>query len=315
VGTRTQVAVVVLSWNGREDTLACLDSLRRVEHEPLSVIVVDNASADGTADAVAARHPEAELVRNAANLGYAGGMNAGIRRALELGADHVLLLNNDTEVDATFVGALVEAAAAHPDAGALCAKVLFAEPADRIWFAGADYDPRRGHQGRQRGYGEHDDGRYAGTWESDRACGAAMLVPRAALDRVGLLDEDLFAYAEDVEWSLRARERGLRILVVGGSRVWHKVSAASGGEASPTALYYTLRNGLVVAERHAPLGAAGTWRRRLAALAATLAQVLLARRRTRAALRAVAQGFSDALAGRLGPRGRPPRGRPRTPAR
>jgi Glycosyl transferase family 2 len=143
VGTRTQVAVVVLSWNGREDTLACLDSLRRVEHEPLSVIVVDNASVDGTADAVAARHPEAELVRNAANLGYAGGMNAGIRRARELGADHVLLLNNDTEVDATFVGALVEAAAAHPDAGALCAKVLFAEPADRIWFAGADYDPRR----------------------------------------------------------------------------------------------------------------------------------------------------------------------------
>jgi GT2 family glycosyltransferase len=307
------VAVVVLSWNGREDTLACLESLRAVEHEPLVAIVVDNASRDGTAEAVAERHPEAELVRNPANLGFAGGVNAGIRRALELGADHVLLLNNDTEVDPRFVSALVAAADEHPDAAALCAKVLFAEPADRIWFAGADYDPRRGHQGRQRGYGERDDARYAGTWESDRACGAAMLVPRAMLDRVGLLDEALFAYAEDTEWSLRAHEAGLRILVVGDSRVWHKVSAASGGEASPTALYYTLRNGLVVAERHAPLGPLGTWRRRLAALGATTVQVLLAGRRRRAALRAVAQGFSDALARRLGPRGRRRGGPRRTP--
>jgi GT2 family glycosyltransferase len=307
------VAVVVLNWNGRADTLACLRSLQHVDHEPLSVVVVDNASHDGTAGAVEDEFPEVEVVRNPANLGFAGGMNAGIRHALDRGADHVLLLNNDTEVEPGFVGALLEAAAAHPDAGALCAKVLFAEPPDRIWFAGADYDPRRGYQGRQRGYGERDDARFAGTSATDRACGAAMLVPRGVLERVGLLDEDLFAYAEDVEWSLRAREHGLRVLVVGSSRVWHKVSAASGGEASPTALYYSLRNGLVVAERHAPLGLAGTWRRRLVALAATTVQALLARRPRRAALRAVAQGFSDARARRLGPRGRPRRGPPRTP--
>jgi GT2 family glycosyltransferase len=307
------VAVVVLTWNGREDTLTCLASLREVQHEPLVVIVVDNASTDGTAEAVAQRHPDADLLRNAQNLGFAGGMNAGIRRALELGADHVLLLNNDTEVDPGFVSALLEAAVAHPDAAALCSKVLFAEPADRIWFAGAEYDPRRGHQGRQRGYGERDDGRYGGTWESDRACGAAMLIPRAALDRVGLLEDDLFAYAEDVEWSLRARERGLRIYVVGASRVWHKVSAASGGAASPTAIYYALRNGLVVAERHAPLGAAGTWRRRLVAVGATTLQVVVSSRQRGAALRAVAQGFSDARARRLGPRGMRRGGPPRTP--
>jgi GT2 family glycosyltransferase len=307
------VAVVVLTWNGREDTLACLASLRNVEHEPLVVIVVDNASTDGTAEAVVAQHPEADLVRNAENLGFAGGMNAGIRRALERGADHVLLLNNDTEVDPPFVSELLDAAAVHPEAGALCSKVLFADAPDRIWFAGAGYDPRRGHQGRQRGYGERDGARYQGTWESDRACGTAMLVPRGVVERVGLLDDELFAYAEDVEWSLRARERGLRIFVAGDSRVWHKVSATSGGEASPTALYYTLRNGLVVAERHAPLGAFGTWRRRLVALAATTAQVLLAGRRRRAALRAVAQGFGDARARRLGPRGGRRGGPPRTP--
>src|SRR5205814_2402732 len=112
----------------------------------------------------------------------------------------------------------------------------------------------------------------------------------ATLERVGLLDEELFAYAEDVEWSLRAREHGLRVMVVGDSRVWHKVSGASGGEASPTALYYSLRNGLVVAERHAPLGRVGTWRRRAVAVGATALQALLARRRRRAALRAVVQG-------------------------
>src|SRR5204862_7799950 len=120
------------------------------------------------------------LVVNAENLGFAGGMNAGIHCALELGADAVLLLNNDVEVDPAFVSALAAEAAAHPRAAALCSKVLFAEPADRIWFAGADYDPRRGYQGRQRGYGERDDGRFARTEPSDRACGAAMPVPRAA---------------------------------------------------------------------------------------------------------------------------------------
>jgi GT2 family glycosyltransferase len=128
-----------------------------------------------------------------------------------------------------------------------------------------------------------------------------MLVPRAVLEKVGTFDPELFAYSEDTDWSLRAREAGFRHYVVPASRVWHKVSAASGGESSPTAIYYDVRNALVVSERHAPLGAVGTWRRRLTIVGAHLVQAARAPRR-RECLAATWQGWRDFRARRLGRR-------------
>jgi GT2 family glycosyltransferase len=279
----TKVAAVVLSWNGREDTLACLRSL---EGEGADVIVVDNASTDGSADAVTG----AEVIRNDENLGYAGGMNVGIRAALERGADAVLLLNNDVEVEPGAVAALTAAAGG---AGAVCPVVVFADDPARVWYAGAEFDPRRGYQGRHRTT-VHDG-------ETERICGAAVLIPRETIEAIGAFDEALFAYVEDADWSLRARDAGLPLRVVPDARVRHKVSASTGGEGSPDALYYSVRNLLAVCERHAPLGLLGTWRRRLTALAAFTAQALLARRR-RAGLRAVRDGWRDFRRGRYGPR-------------
>ncbi|HEY7706527.1 MAG TPA: glycosyltransferase family 2 protein [Gaiellaceae bacterium] len=279
-----KVTAVVLSWNGREDTLACLRSL---EGEPVDVIVVDNASTDGTAEAVTG----AEVIRNERNLGYAGGMNVGIRRALEQGADAVLVLNNDVEVEPGAVAALVEPAGG---AGAVCPLIVFADDPERVWYAGAGYDPRKGYNGRQR------TDRPADARKTDRACGAAMLVRREVLEAVGLFDEELFAYVEDTDWSLRARKLGLPLLVEPASRVRHKVSASTGGEGSDGALYYSTRNTLTVAERHAPLGRLGTWRRRAVVVLAHGAQALLARRPAR--IRAVLQGWRDFRRGRLGPR-------------
>jgi GT2 family glycosyltransferase len=279
----TKVAAVVLSWNGRKDTLACLRSL---EGEGVDVIVVDNASTDGTAEAVTG----VELIRNDENLGYAGGMNVGIRAALERGADAVLLLNNDVEVEPGAVAAL---AAAAGGAGAVCPVVVFADDPDRVWYAGADFDPGRGYQGRHRT--TVDGG------ETERICGAAVLIPRETIERIGAFDEALFAYVEDADWSLRARATGLPLRVVPDARVRHKVSAATGGEGSPDALYYSVRNLLTVCERHSQLGLLGTWRRRLTAVAAFTAQALLGRRR-RAGLRAVRDGWRDFRQGRYGPR-------------
>ncbi len=295
------VAVVVLTWNGREDTLACLAALERIPDRPDAVVVVDNASEDGTAEAVRERFPTAELVRSEANLGFAGGNNLGIERALELGADHVLVLNNDAEVEPGAVAELVDEARRRPHAGSLGSKILFAEPRGLIWFAGATFDPRSGYNGRQLGYRESDDGRYDAVRETDRACGAAMLVPRAVLERIGGFDDELFLYSEDVDWSLRAQAAGYRHYVVPASVVRHHVSASAGGESSPLTLYYGMRNTLVVCERHAPLGFVGTWRRRLVSLAAHLAQAARSPGRF-AGMRAVLSGFRDALRGRLGPR-------------
>jgi GT2 family glycosyltransferase len=297
---RPRVAIVVLSWNGRDDTLGCLASLRAVEHEPLDVVVVDNGSTDDTDAAVRAEFPEVELVRSEENLGFAEGNDVGIRRALERGADHVLVLNNDVEVEPGFVTALVEEAERRPDAGALCPKILYFEPRDRIWFVGAAFDPRSG-RGRHIRYRELDDPAETAVTETDRVCGAAMLVRRRVLEEVGGFDPEFFLYAEDTEWSLRARAAGLRHYVVPRSRVYHKVSGGSGGENMPTPLYYALRNTLVVCERWAPLGQLGTWRRRAVVVAAHAAQALTSPERAES-LRAVRDGWRDFRRGRLGKR-------------
>jgi len=213
------VAVVVLSWNGREDTLECLRSLERVEAPGLLTIVVDNGSTDGTSEAVHEAFPDTELVRTETNLGFAEGNNVGMRRALELGAAYVLVLNNDVEVDPAFVRALVEEAERRPDAGALCSKILYADPPDLIWFAGASFDPRSGYNGRQRGYRERDDGRFDELVETDRACGAAMLVPREVLEKIGralglrlsslLAQDERDVWQEGFDAGVRAAQRAL----------------------------------------------------------------------------------------------------------
>ncbi len=295
-----RVAVVVLSWNGRDDTLRCLASLAAVSYTPLSVVVVDNGSIDGSADAVESAFPDVVVVRLGRNAGFSGGVNAGIAAALERGADDVLLLNNDMVVDAGFLAPLVNAAM-QPEVAAACSQILFAEPPDRIWYAGASFHPRRGHHGRNIGFGKAPVPPARPPYEVDCACGGAMLIPRRAIEEVGLFDEGLFAYREDLDWSLRAREPGGRVVVVPASIVRHRVSASTGGESSPTSLYYDLRNSLTVAERHAPLSVPWTMLRRAESVLAHTAQALLSGRRIDG-LRAVRDGWRDFRAARLGPR-------------
>ncbi len=296
-----RVAIVMLSWNGREDTLACLDSLANLSYPQWFVVVVDNGSTDGSADAVAASHPDAVLVRLGRNHGFTGGTNRGIAAALERGADAVVLLNNDMLVEPGFIEPLVRAVAEDPSAAAACCQILFADAPDRIWYAGAPYRPGRGHHGRNIRFGETPLPPCAAPYATDCACAGAMLISRSALEQLGLLEDDLFAYREDLEWSLRARSHGRRVLVVPASVVRHKVSASTGGEASPTSLYYDVRNGLAVAERYDPRGRVRTAARRGESVLAHLAQGIRARHRS-SAVRAVLAGWWDARRGRLGQR-------------
>ena len=295
------VTVVVLSWNGKDDTLRCLASLQQAEHVPLTVVVVDNGSVDGSPDAVATSFPDVVLVRLDHNSGFSGGVNTGIAAALERGATAVLLLNNDMVVEAGFIAPLLAVLEASPRAAAVCSQILFTDTPERIWYAGASFRPTRGHHGRNIGFGDPPLAPGTPPYEVDCACGGAMLIPADAIAEVGLFDEELFAYREDLDWSLRARAGSRSILVAPGSVVRHHVSASSGGESSPTSLYYDLRNGLTVAERHAPLAPFATWLRRVESLLAHAAQALLSSRRRRG-LNAVFEGWRDFRHGRLGPR-------------
>jgi GT2 family glycosyltransferase len=286
------LVAVVLNWNGGDDTLAALASL-----DGVATICVDNGSSDGSDDRVAERFPDVELIRTGDNLGFAGGNNVGIRRALERGADWVLLLNNDAVADAGVPAALERAALKRPDAGVLACKVFFAEPPDVLMYAGGRVNLALGYWGRQDGFGRRDDGSYDTPKDVDRATGAAMAVSRAALERAGLLDEALFAYAEDAEWCIRIRKAGLAVVFAPEAKVWHVGSASTGGLRSPTSLYYETRNMIVVAERHRrlPRGARGLRR------AVVVGAHLLAARNL-AGLRAVVAGWRDARRGKLGRR-------------
>ena len=311
------VAVVVLSFNGRDDTLECLRSLEHAHWDRLTAIVVDNGSTDGTLEAVQAEFPRATTIRSEENVGFADGNNIGMRAALEAGADYVLILNNDTIVDPDLFEALVGEARRRPDAGALCPLIRYVDPPDRIWYAGARFDPRAIHNGRHTGYGETDVGQYHAVRETGRATGAAMLVPREVIERVGYFDGRLFIQVEDVEYSLRMRAAGYRILFVPQGFVSHKVAMTTGGERAPVTAYYEMRNTLEVCSMHAPLRAPARLRRELGSLAVHLMHARLSSQPI-ANARAVLAGWRDYRAGRFGQRagpvGRPAPRIPRTGA-
>jgi len=289
-----RIVAVVVSWNGREDTFACLESLRGVD-----TVCVDNGSTDGSPEAVAERFPEVELVRTGVNLGFSGGNNVGLRRALERGAEWVLLLNNDAVAGPGLVAALERAALARPDAGVLACKVLFREQPGTLMFAGGRVSLGLGFNGRADGWGRPDDGAWSELRDVERATGAGMAVSRAAIESVGLLDEGFFAYVEDVDWCIRIRRAGFSVVFVPDARVWHAGSASTGGAGSPTSLRYSARNTLALVERHRPLPRGLTGLRRAVVVGTHLAQALLGPRRS-AAVRAVWHGWRDYGAGRMG---------------
>ncbi|HHS96957.1 MAG TPA: glycosyltransferase family 2 protein [Chloroflexi bacterium] len=238
------VSIVILNWNGLEDTAACLASLAAVDYPALEVVVVDNGSTDGSPTILQQRFPGLILLETGENLGYAGGNNVGLRYALERGAEYVLLLNNDTEVAPDFLRRMVEVAEADERVGAVGPMIYYHSRPDVIWSAGGAIDWRRGRT-RMVGVDEPDRGQFGtAPREVDFVTGCAMLVRREATERAGLLDERFFLYYEEVEWCVRIRRAGFRILHVPTARVWHKIPF-DGREASPMVHYYMTRNRLL----------------------------------------------------------------------
>jgi GT2 family glycosyltransferase len=171
---------------------------------------------------------------------------------------------------------------------------------DTLQYAGASFNALLGYSGRVEGFGARDGGRWDVLRDVGRADGAALAVSRAAVERVGLLDESLFAYVEDVDWSLRMRAAGYAVVFVPDAKVWHAGSASTGGAASTANLYYATRNTLAVAERHRPLPPGLRGARR----AVVVGTHLLRAGRRRAGLAAVLEGWRDFRRGALGMRPR-----------
>lgn len=243
-------AVVVLDWNGGEETVGCVASLVATTPPGTIRILVDNGSREPVVDRAREVDPGLRVLRAGRNLGYAGGNNLGLRLALELGATHVLVLNNDARLEPGALAEMLAVAAADPLVGAVGAKILRRDDPARLWFAWGEVDWRQSLV-RLVGVGERDDGRFDAPGDVPWVSGCAILLSRPALGSVGLFDEEFFAYHEEVDWCASARERGLRVVYAPRARVVHRGEGSSGGHRYVSRRQYlTARNAILFARKH-----------------------------------------------------------------
>ena len=242
--SNSKVAIIIVNWNGKTDTLACLHSLRHLRYPDFDVIVVDNGSTDGSVESFRAECDWVKILETGQNLGYAGGNNAGLTYALEKDYDYFLLLNNDTEVDPDFLGYLVQALEEDSELGVVGPLIYYFSLPEILWSAGGMID-RKKINTYMKGIDEKDVGQF-GTeiFPVDFVTGCAFLINRNTIEKTGLLDERFFMYYEEVEWSCRIYQAGFKITVVPQAKLWHKILPNERGETA-FGTYLAFRNRLL----------------------------------------------------------------------
>jgi len=241
-----QVYVIMLTYNHSEDTRQALISLQRLTYPNVRLVIVDNQSTDETVSMVRRDFPEVMVLVNASNLGFAAGVNVGIRYVLEFGAKLVLLINNDVVVAPDMLDCLV--AAMEEDIGATAPLIYQLEDPTRIWSAGFARHPSLLEM-RGGARGELDIGKWIAPFEVDYLLGCALLLDCDVLRKVGFFDERYFFYYEDLDLSLRMQENGYRLLTVPQARMWHKGSG-SAGSSSEFRVYHMARSSIVFFRSH-----------------------------------------------------------------
>lgn len=236
------VYVIVLNWNGKHDTKECLDSLTKLTYSNFKVIVVDNNSSDGSVEFLKGLYPRVEFIENDSNLGFAKGNNVGIEYALRSKAEFIFLLNNDTVVSSDLLDKLVEKAEMNPRIGILGPKIYYYHQKNKIWFAGGKilyFLGNTWHLGNRR----KDRGQYSKIKDVDYITGCALLIKHDVLEKIGLFDHRYSSYFEDCDLCVRTKREGYRIVCVQNAKMWHKVSASTGGGLTPIKAYYKIQSG------------------------------------------------------------------------
>lgn len=245
---KNEVCIIVLNWNGKEDTSLCLKSIEEA-HFDGEVVIVDNGSTDGSQEYFKTHFSKATLIETGENLGYAGGNNVGIEYGLKKGYPYFLILNNDTTVDPHIINNFLKTAAAHPEGGIFGGKIYLMEDRTRFDHFGGMWDKRRIHLN-MTGFREVDDGK---SWEApfplDYVTGAALFVRREVFETIGLMDPRYFLYWEETDFCFHARKAGFHILTAPQAILWHKVSASFTG-GKPHSTYFFWRNRLLWVERN-----------------------------------------------------------------
>ena len=255
--TFSSVAVIILNWNGYNDTFECIKSLESLDYNNFHVFLVDNASTDDSYEKLMSDiesntfQVNITCIQSGANLGCAGGNNVAIKEAFEAGYDYYWMLNNDTIVDPKALSTLVEVIDGDPKIGIVGSKVYFAGT-NLLWYAGGDVNPYTGNSW-QFGYCEEDKGQYDEIKEVNFIAGCSMLFRKKLIEENGLLEEDYFLMYEDTDWNVKAKKGGWKLVYTPHSIIHHKESSSTKAEdLSPYYSYYLIRNGYLMAKRINP---------------------------------------------------------------
>jgi GT2 family glycosyltransferase len=247
---------VVLNWNNAVDTIECLESLKRLSNstrEEFRILCVDNFSSDGSYEVIKNSVKDVEYIRTKENLGYSGGNNACIKYALENGADHVWILNNDTIADKEALNELIKPFEKGENIGATGSLILRYDDRSTIWFAGGIYKRFSGgttHFLENKTYNKSMD-KAIKKKKHDFLSGCSFMVSKEAVEKTGLIDESLYLLFEEMDYFIRLRENGYKWQIVPESVIYHKVSKTLG--LSPVKLYYFSRNMVAISKKHFPL--------------------------------------------------------------
>lgn len=253
------VGVALINWNSGDLTAQCLTSLIAGTMPPSHIVVVDNASTDGSLDRLRREFLGVEFIENAKNEGFTGATNTAVARLLDSSAEFVWILNNDTVVDRRCLELLLQCLRADESISAISGGILLFDSPDRIWYMGSwmqKWTMRVPHH-RQGEFSAHAE---TGPIVVDFISGCCMLIRRSALESVGLLDDRFFAYAEDYDWCLRATAIGEKLCCLPEAKLWHRGSASvkrntlgkSRGHTSARLHYLVTRNMLYILRKHAP---------------------------------------------------------------
>jgi GT2 family glycosyltransferase len=245
------VYIITLNWNNEGDTIECVKSLEKIDYGNYKIIVIDNGSSDESVFKIKKQFFEIKIIENKNNLGFAGGNNAGIKYAINNGADYVLLINNDTTVEENFLDKLVEFGDSDKKIGILGSKICYYDNPSIIWSAGGKVNWLK-NKGSHIGLDEIDKGQFDKIREVGYLTGCCVLIKREVFEKIGALSEDYFLYYEDTDFALRAKNAGYKSIYVPSSKIYHKVSRST-KSGSSSYIYYHTRNGLVMSRRNGSL--------------------------------------------------------------
>ncbi len=241
-----KVAIILLNWNGKNDTLECLTSLHKLQYPHYEIILVDNGSKDHSVDSISEQFPYLRIIETFCNLGYAGGNNAGIDHAMNTNADFFLLLNNDTIVAPNLLQAFLQSAKEKPQGGIFGAKILRYHEPDVIDHIGGKWNQSIAEfESYGRGRKKEAISEMA---KVDYVSGCALFVRREVFLKIGKLDSAFFLLWEETDFCYRAKKMGFEIWTAPAAIVWHKISGSFSGKALMH--YYWWRNRLLWIEKN-----------------------------------------------------------------